>query len=184
MSSCRHCAGPITGPAYRVRKAVFCGKQCRGLHQRIKPTHGQPSLTTRVCDVCGTGFTFNTSRRQNARFCSTRCTGQGLGLERLGTRPGKGYYSDPRSFRNVARFYFLPKCAHCGWQKAACDVAHIVPRKGGGTDTVDNVILLCPNHHREYDTGQITQDEILSKWAGGRNDIPIPQCLLGGASGA
>ena len=45
------------------------------------------------------------------------------------------------------------RCALCGWTEARCDVAHIVDRKCGGDDSLNNIIVLCPNHHRQYDRG-------------------------------
>ena len=32
-----------------------------------------------------------------------------------------------------------------------CDTHHVVPLKNGGTDTSDNVVVICPNHHRLLD---------------------------------
>ncbi len=64
------------------------------------------------------------------------------------------------------------KCAVCGWSvpyatpsgqsqpQGGCDIHHIVPVSKGGTDTEDNLILLCPNHHKEADTGFITVEEL------------------------
>lgn len=30
------------------------------------------------------------------------------------------------------------------------DVHHIIPKKYGGTDDMDNLVNLCPNHHRSF----------------------------------
>ena len=40
------------------------------------------------------------------------------------------------------------KCAICGWDESTCDVHHIVEKKNGGTDNIDNLIIVCPNCHR------------------------------------
>lgn len=40
-------------------------------------------------------------------------------------------------------------CFKCGWDKASCDVHHIIPKKVGGTDDHSNLTVLCPNCHRE-----------------------------------
>lgn len=39
-------------------------------------------------------------------------------------------------------------CFKCGWNEAACDVHHIIPKKVGGTDDHENLTVLCPNCHR------------------------------------
>lgn len=49
----------------------------------------------------------------------------------------------------------------CGWTKTINDVAHIIPQRDGGPTTLDNVAILCPNHHRMFDTGKIPQDVLL-----------------------
>jgi 5-methylcytosine-specific restriction endonuclease McrA len=37
--------------------------------------------------------------------------------------------------------------------KPYCEVHHIVPLAQGGVDTIENVVCLCPNHHREAHHG-------------------------------
>lgn len=39
-------------------------------------------------------------------------------------------------------------CSNCGWDKAQCDMHHIIPKSKGGTDSYDNLTWLCPNCHR------------------------------------
>lgn len=41
------------------------------------------------------------------------------------------------------------KCEICGWNRARCDVHHILPRSKGGLNTINNGAVLCPNCHRE-----------------------------------
>lgn len=41
-------------------------------------------------------------------------------------------------------------CMICGWNKATCDIHHIKEKSNGGTDDEENLIILCPNCHREY----------------------------------
>lgn len=33
------------------------------------------------------------------------------------------------------------------------EAAHILPKNKGGGESLDNIILLCPNHHKEFDYG-------------------------------
>ena len=39
-------------------------------------------------------------------------------------------------------------CIVCGWDKARCDVHHIISQSQGGLNTLDNGQVLCPNCHR------------------------------------
>jgi predicted restriction endonuclease len=79
-------------------------------------------------------------------------------------------YGRSATFRKAIRTKFIDRCAICGWDEAPNDVAHIVARKNGGTDTLDNVVMLCPNHHRLFDTGRITAEQIIAA---------RPSCLAG-----
>lgn len=40
------------------------------------------------------------------------------------------------------------KCSLCNWNEATGDIHHIVETNQGGTDSMDNLIYLCPNCHR------------------------------------
>jgi predicted restriction endonuclease len=69
-------------------------------------------------------------------------------------------YSSPSAFRKMIRSRFIDRCAICGWVEAPCDVAHIVARKNGGTDDLENIVMLCPNHHRLFDLGKVGMAEV------------------------
>lgn len=62
-------------------------------------------------------------------------------------------------------------CEICGENRCA-DGCHIIPARFGGNATEENIILLCPTHHRLFDRGRLTLNEIKkikferkSKWA-------------------
>ena len=48
-------------------------------------------------------------------------------------------------------------CVCCGWDKGSCDIHHIIPRSKGGSDSNDNLTLICPNCHRLAHEGKITE---------------------------
>ena len=54
------------------------------------------------------------------------------------------------------------KCFICGWDEAPNDVCHLIPVKDGGKETIENMILLCPNHHRMLDRGLIQREHLAS----------------------
>lgn len=53
------------------------------------------------------------------------------------------------------------KCQICGKsilkkdKSLYIEAAHITPKHRGGKETLDNIILLCPNHHKEFDLGDM-----------------------------
>jgi len=53
----------------------------------------------------------------------------------------------------------LPKehCLLCGSEMV--DRCHILPRKEGGRFTKDNVVYLCPTHHRMFDRGLLNKEQ-------------------------
>jgi predicted restriction endonuclease len=44
-------------------------------------------------------------------------------------------------------------CCICGWNESTVDMAHIISHVNGGSCWIDNIIPLCPNHHRVLDRG-------------------------------
>lgn len=66
------------------------------------------------------------------------------------TRPG---WNDLRNIKN---------CENCNWE-GKCDRAHIIPRKKGGSFKKSNILVLCPNCHRNFDNGILDLSELIIK---------------------
>lgn len=49
-------------------------------------------------------------------------------------------------------------CMICGWNESTCDIHHIIPKKHGGTDENENLIVICPNCHRKVHTHKLELD--------------------------
>lgn len=49
-------------------------------------------------------------------------------------------------------------CEICG-ENRSIDRCHIIPNKLGGTQNEDNIILLCPTHHRLFDRFMLSKSE-------------------------
>ena len=72
-----------------------------------------------------------------------------------------------RDNRTVALIKILRnfECQICGLSIAKKDgskyveAAHIVPKHMKGAESPDNIILLCPNHHKEFDLGDCEIEE-------------------------
>ena len=72
-------------------------------------------------------------------------------------------------FTEKARRLLGEKCEICGYDKFVV-VHYIVSKKDGGLDTLSNVIMLCPNHHKEAQHDLISKDELYAK-AGFRGSL-------------
>lgn len=59
-------------------------------------------------------------------------------------------YSQKHSWAKAVIRANGPACQLCGWKEARCDVHHRVPRSAGGTMTISNGIVVCPNCHRVW----------------------------------
>lgn len=73
-----------------------------------------------------------------------------------------------RDNHTIAKIKILRKfeCQICGTKIKKEDdsyyieAAHIKPKKENGPETPDNILILCPNHHKEFDYGKV---DIISK---------------------
>lgn len=52
------------------------------------------------------------------------------------------------------------KCVICGWNKTTLDTHHIDGDRYKD-NSKENLAFLCPNHHREYNNGLISKDQII-----------------------
>jgi DNA-directed RNA polymerase subunit RPC12/RpoP len=96
----------------------------------------------RTCEKCGVDFKNDIKkgrpiRCKDCRRKVVREKENGAGLLDL-------------SSRTVTKILKRSKigCAICGWNESTCDIHHIVERSKGGTNELNNLICVCPNHHR------------------------------------
>lgn len=68
---------------------------------------------------------------------------------------GTRCYRQRHAWAKAALRHYGNKCEKCGWNEANCDVHHRHPKSKGGLHTIENAIVLCPNHHRLVHRGLI-----------------------------
>ena len=57
------------------------------------------------------------------------------------------------------KIYYDFRCQICGWTSPKrrggyyIEAAHIVPKAEDGDENPENLLILCPNHHKMFDTG-------------------------------
>lgn len=59
---------------------------------------------------------------------------------------------------NIEKLY--KSCCICGWNEWSIDLCHILPAKNGGDYSINNIVPLCPNHHRLLDREVLRMPEI------------------------
>lgn len=95
------------------------------------------------------------------------------------------YYRDPHLKEMVKRIA-EGKCQYCGQEAPFIDKNgqpyleehHVIALADGGTDTMDNVVAICPNCHRKIHILDEEQDVILLKQIADKNEM-MRQRLLG-----
>lgn len=160
-------------PSERKLNNNFCSRLCANQAQS-RTLQDMPKLrmvqgVEKKCQNCGNTFFVKPHRSANAKYCSRACfyatrygTASGkTGKSEKGSRNGnfKGTNNRTTARLNAAK-YFGNKCMICGWDEIV-DVHHIIPRRHNGSNNLDNLIVLCPNHHRMADLGRIATDELL-----------------------
>ncbi len=147
--ACVVCREPFRPNSRRHR---LCSIPCRTAWLTLNP----PNESKRVmveCTICGTQIARKLSsvRQGQDAACSPRCR-YILVANKLRGRN----LSLPKSLalrRDKAR------CRICGFDTTV-EVHHIIARRHGGPDTLDNLITLCPNHHTMADRGLIMVKEL------------------------
>ena len=150
-------------------------------------------MTEKQCAVCGVCISYKKSN--NASKCD-KCLRvltpkmRGAIIDRQKTIPEK----------NKVLSAYNKECAVCGWcisdenasiilstqnknlRQRGCELHHITPVRDGGKSTFENLILLCPNHHKEADLGIISIDELKNLIPTNMEDA-IDNRRLGGITG-
>jgi len=147
--ACAVCRQPFRPNTRRQR---LCSIACRTAWLTMNP----PNESKRVlveCAICGTQVARKLCEVQTSRdaACSRRCQ-YILVANKLRGRN----ISEPKRLalrRDGAR------CRICGFDTMV-EVHHIIARRHGGPDTLDNLITLCPNHHTMADRGLIPVEEL------------------------
>lgn len=123
------------------------------------------------CDICGKPIP-DTRTSNNTKYCSLKCARKAE-AQQATDRISRRAQNINKVAHAVYRAY-SSKCAICGWQATeqtisvngkiqhahGNEIHHITPTSEGGTDSPDNIILLCPNHHKQADLGLIPRDEL------------------------
>lgn len=138
--SCSICDKQIyRRPSQILNGSVFCSKKCVGISQRINQKEcpicnkifiGRKNTCSRACsNKSRTGIKYDGSNSKNKSEISKKLKFE-LALERGGV------------------------CEKCGEKNySILQIHHIVQRKDGGSDELDNLELLCPNCHYSHHFG-------------------------------
>lgn len=145
-------------------KRKFCSLNCRDEYRRTLVGDKSPysKKIEVICAYCGKVFKTIPCRITNGKipYCSPVCghTAQALKLAKLGkstSKEGCWSFGKRAVYDRDNR-----KCVICGFD-IVIHAHHIKPRSKGGSNHLDNMITLCPNHHAMVHHGIITEIELI-----------------------
>lgn len=154
----RHISAEDLGPApYTVWKLT--SEQIAIINRRIKEALNEKELDPEKTDI--------DQQDELERYESKRDISKILNeLRNLRTTDSeqievhnKVYKRDNKTIAQLKRVR-RHKCQICGLTirrkngKLYIEAAHITPKKQKGTELPSNIIILCPNHHKEFDLGE------------------------------
>ena len=161
--TCDYCGKEFQRRNYEVGRAAknFCSHSCAGKGSSINNIHAKkrPSITL-ICEHCGKPYTATVNRLRTSRFCSRVCSSAHRKLAFIGpNNPNFRHGLSQVSAKRIALTFYEPRCAICGWN-TIIDVHHITKKIHGGTNEVDNLIVLCPNHHKMAERDMISKEQL------------------------
>ena len=168
--TCSMCGKEFYRKPSERRKNNYCSRTCANQAQsriwKELPLEKRQSPGVEViCQHCGKAFRVKAHRSDKAKFCSRPCAiishgGKPTGISMPGnSNPNFRGTNNSVTARENGTKYFGRACMICGWDTIV-DVHHITPRRHGGTNDLDNLIVLCPNHHRMADKRLIPAGEL------------------------
>lgn len=133
---CRACANTRS---HSLEQKLKCSQSLKKTFEKIK-TEG------RLCEQCGKVYLSGDLSRKLCFDCLPRT----IRKAKVEKKPKSIYEVSRRTLVKILRRMELP-CSCCGIfidKSVVFDVHHIIPRKNGGSDEMDNLTYICPNCHR------------------------------------
>lgn len=174
--ACAYCGKDgIKRKPSQLKNQVFCSRDCSNKFQSDAlsetPNLNNADGYAKTCNYCGNTFYVKPHRHKTAKYCSMRCSqshrrNRTVSAENHPNMMGKHNpnfrdWSAKNSARKEAIHILGHKCAICDFN-IVVHVHHIIQASAGGPNTIENLIVLCPNHHEMADRGMIPAEQLIA----------------------
>ena len=143
---CKQCHNEFRSNPSKAKHAKFCSRDCRLKHYAVNSKYNGLAFLRKTMTIKQLAVYYGVAMGTIARALLDR-----------------GIYSDSHKSESALRHQIKKQhkqvCAICNFDRIV-EFAHIIPACDGGLYTFDNTIPLCPNHHRLFDLGKLTENEI------------------------
>ena len=103
-----------------------------------------------VCKFCSSSFK---ASNKDAKYCSKSCK-----LKNYRKKQVTQEFGTKALQRTLGH---LPcEIPGCGWKEATRDIHHLISVTNGGKNILNNVIVVCPNHHRMFHHNLISEEAV------------------------
>lgn len=144
--SCKNCNKPFLVENKEINRGngLFCTISCATSYNNSKQSYN----ISNICKHCGKSFL----SIKVSKYCSSSCKQKNY---RFKKKSNIGY---DKQLTLLLQEY---PCEICDWKEAPRDVHHIIPVSNNGKTIFENLISLCPNHHRMVHYNLFSQDYLL-----------------------
>lgn len=146
----------ICGKTFEVTPAMVdirktCGNdECYRKWQGLTTSARGQNKQKIHCDYCDNPLWRFPSQIKKYNFCNRFCQAQHHSALFNGPNAGNWNGGDKKYWKKHAMIRDNHRCVICGFD-IIINVHHIIPKIKGGTNYLDNLITLCPNHHKMAD---------------------------------
>ena len=131
---CQNCECLFMADPREVNRgnAKYCSLSCNSKNIRKNQVK-----ITKICTVCDEKYE---TKDNKSKYCTSICKQRNY-REKLKKDDNLSMKTYNRVFKNIG-------CEICGWNESTTDLHHIIPVSDGGLNELNNIINVCPNHHR------------------------------------
>lgn len=137
-----------------AKDGIYCGRACFGLACRKEVP----------CVICAKPILAGLHKKTCSQDCSKLYRHDPTRPHCKGRKANKAKRTSTRTFRIDLMKQRGKACQLCGYDRFDIfNIHHIVEKHNGGTDELDNLLLVCPNCHTEIHKGFRQLDNLIKQ---------------------